>query len=167
MASRANEEVDQIDLAALDYALAISKIDTNVGRLEAKHVSWPKDGELTETAIDLVDCIELLPTPGEQTRGYILNESFNPYLYMRQPSEYYCLDASSLLVQGSESTEQYKYIDIRLLGCDLGESDCPDVADTEVDVITLKSHVDMGADPDEVVSYTMTSEKILLDPSAS
>ena len=81
VASKANEkEVEQIDLAALDYTLAIKKIDRNVGRLEAKQVSWPKDGDLTETAIDLVDCSELLPNPEGETDGYILNESFNPYL---------------------------------------------------------------------------------------
>ena len=54
-----------------------------------------------------------------------------------------------------------------MLGCDLDESNCTDVTNGEVDVITLRSHVDMGADPDEVVSYTMTSEKTVLDSSAS
>ena len=123
-----SEVADPIDLQALDFNFAIKQIDKSIGKIVASQVTWPADGQKSETPVELAPC-----------STFVDDLEFSPYSLNRQ-SEYLCPVVETLLIQGNESTDVQKYIEIRMLGCEPQGGTClsiAEIANTEVDFLTL------------------------------
>ena len=60
------------DLQQFKYAFAVTSLDPRVARFEANQVSWPANGEIIKTPIDLIECSEFLD-PDDRQAGFINN----------------------------------------------------------------------------------------------
>ena len=168
------DEKTVIDLYELKYMFAVETIDPRRGRIEVKQVIWDYsmrgEAEKTYEEIQMVDCKELLPEPGywrvNPRVGHINNEVFNPYRgNFRHATEFMCPNTTSLILQGQYTTLDFKYIEIKINGCDQDlltedEGECADVSENEnmnINIIGIQSHVDFSkVNIEDVVKYQKT-----------
>lgn len=149
-----------IDLYALGYVFAVEKLDPKMGRVTASQVEWKSfrgDSWLERTNIPMVDCRDLLPSLHDLREGYINNKEFNPYdQTYRDPIEFICPNTTSLLIQGQYSSTDFKYIEVRMQGCELPEEECDEsaISGKYMNLEGMQSFVDFSeADKEKVVVH--------------
>ena len=88
-----------IDLTHFDFTFAIKKVDSRVGNVHVKHVSWPglkkADSEETTTDITLHDCDSLISVGDSLVKQVFSNRE-------DLAADYLCPDMSA--IGGSEMT---------------------------------------------------------------
>ena len=140
-----DEDRGPIDLLGeLQYMFAISNIDARIGRVEVSQVTWPSKGEHRRESIPMVQCTELLKDDDPILDAIESN-------LMRTDDVFLCPNSTSLVVQGNYGTEEFKYVQIVVKGCDLEDGSC--YSGTELDesinnlaisFLSMKSHVDFS-----------------------
>ena len=164
-----NADETPIDLAELGFAIALSRPEEGRGEMLARQVRQGKDGVIKELPLELVRCSILLPEPYDVREGYISNPAFNPYTLSREFTEYLCFNSSQLVIQGNPGTIENQYVEIYMQGCSPSQEQCNDADPAEdfaIDIVTLRSHVDLRNDADQIVTHTMDStNRVIVDPS--
>ena len=72
-----------------------------------------------------------------------------------------------MYLQGNFGTEDFAYLEISILGCDLPDDQCSDISEVDnlmVSMITLQSHVDFEekSGGDDVISYSLDTSNVLV-----
>ena len=148
---------------SLGYAIAIQDLDPKFGRVHMEQVFWKANNERTKVPLKLVDCAELETSlkPSELSPSHeALFESLKMSRRAKDIS-YLCpaVENESLLLQGHYNAEQFDYVAIKILGCDLGEDQCaPDeeISSEVINVMSTKALPTIGEDNFHgMVTYTV------------
>ena len=95
---------------------------------------------------------------------------FEPLL-RRYEHGFLCPNTTEMRIQGSYESNEFSYIRLQVLGCDLPDGECAEAVDNiPVNIITLKSHVDFAEKDynDEPISYSFdTTNYMVIDARVS
>ena len=158
----AKEEVDPIDLAALNFMFAIEQVDPRVARVVVTHVQWgPGKNEYDESTgdvlykdkqykeIEMVDCMKLKEDPDFENfhdSTKLLVESIQK---TRQNTNFLCpINYENLVVRGHYGATYFDYVRIFVYGCDLGDECFPNqtIQQRSINYISMKAHPSLLSD---------------------
>ena len=82
-------------------------------------------------------------------------------------SDLLCPNATEMYMEGAYESENFSYVKIAIIGCDLGQEQCAELSSVDnlpVNLITLKSHVDFAEKTfnEATISYSFDSSNYLV-----
>ena len=101
---------------------AFTALDPKVAKIRVNQVTWPVDGAKEYTEIPLIECQEL---DEFKSNGDIktISEIFDPYVLSDryQTESFICPNSDSMYVQGGYESDEFSYLQIDIMGCELPE----------------------------------------------
>ena len=111
-----------IDLWGLGFMFAVENVDPKVGRVQVSQVHVESGEEIVKNAtpLELVQCEELWKKNAFNNQNF----KYSKLMQGKKPNGWLCpSELESLEVRGSWGAPNFDFVEISLLGCNLG-SEC-------------------------------------------
>ena len=133
---------DSLDLSELGYRFAIQKIDPKYGQIKVEMIerTGPEGEEFKSTEVKMLSCDDEIVQDDEEYLFNDIDEDSIVPVYSKK-SNYICPDPSQHIeVRGQFHQKVYKYLSIKINGCDLeDQSQC---TPTE-ELVKKKVHIEI------------------------
>jgi len=154
-------DIGDIELMNHNFIFAINKLEPNLARVEVNQVIMDTNTrEEVRTPIPMMDCQALFKK--RELAGNPVNSDFRLNRQFKSGDPFLCPDAESMIVRGEYYADEFKYIEVLMKGCELGEGAClskESINSIKVNLFSPHSNIDFEEfDLTKMIKYSTTAK---------